>query len=104
MGTAGHYTPPSPPAPRRERARVVTNSSGDAVATWSPPFDAPPIITATVEVGDGFRSLRVAANTSTTTTVHVDVSAGVTLLGIGVLAVGAPASGVTVHLMAEEAA
>ncbi|MDH6189125.1 hypothetical protein EES44_24290 [Streptomyces sp. ADI96-15] len=103
MGTSGHYTPPSAPAPRQARARVVTNSSGNAVATWSPPFDAPPIITATVEAGAGFRSLRVAANSSASTTVHVDQTNGVTLLGIGVLAVGTDAVGVTVHVTATEA-
>ncbi|MEZ7005829.1 hypothetical protein [Streptomyces sp. AD55] len=68
--------------------------------TWSPPFAAPPVIAATVEAGSGFRSVRIAANSPSSTTVHVDVSAGVTLLGIGVLAVGTNASGVTVHCTA----
>lgn len=39
VSTAGHY---SPPAPRVARATAVTNGSGDAVFTWSPPFAAPP--------------------------------------------------------------
>jgi hypothetical protein len=78
----------------------VTNGSGDAVFTWSPPFDAPPVIEATVQAGAGFRSLRIAANSPSSTTVHVDQSAGVTLLGIGVLAVGTNAAGVTVHVLA----
>lgn len=99
MSTAGHYTPASP---RQAHARAVTDGSGDAVITWSPPFAAPPIVTATVEAGNGFRSLRIAANSATSTTVHVDVSTGVTLLGIGVLALGAAASGVTVHVTATE--
>lgn len=99
MTTSGHYTPTHA---RQAHARAVTNSSGDATITWSPPFGAPPIITATVEAGSGFRSLRVAANSATSTTIHVDVSTGVTLLGIGVLALGAAASGVTVHVTATE--
>ncbi|NDK24647.1 hypothetical protein FSY75_09195 [Streptomyces sp. TR1341] len=97
MSTAGHY---SPPAPRVARATAVTNGNGDAVFTWSPPFDAPPVIEATVQAGGGFRSLRIAANSASSTTVHVDQSAGVTLLGIGVLAVGTNAAGVTVHCTA----
>ncbi|MGW6391219.1 hypothetical protein ACWFR1_12120 [Streptomyces sp. NPDC055103] len=70
------------------------------VSTWSPAFAAPPVVTASVQAGDGFRSVRIAANSAASTTVHVDASAGVTLLGIGVLAVGAPAAGVTVHVHA----
>lgn len=70
--------------------------------TWLPPFAAPPVISATVQAGAGFRSVRIAANSAASTTVHVDVSAGVTLLGIGVLAVGAAAPGVTVHVQAIE--
>ncbi|NEA39273.1 hypothetical protein [Streptomyces sp. SID11385] len=97
MTTHGHY---APPARRVDRAVGVTGSGGDVTFTWSPPFDAPPVIEATVQAGAGFRSLRIAANTGGSTTVHVDVSAGVTLLGIGVLAVGAAASGVTVHCTA----
>ncbi|MEU5834473.1 hypothetical protein ABZ820_12485 [Streptomyces diacarni] len=80
----------------------MTNASGDAVVTWSPPFSAPPVISATVEAEAGFRSVRIAANSGGSTTVHVDVSAGVSLLGIGVLAVGAPAAEVTVHVTATE--
>lgn len=90
-------------APRTERAVGVANASGDVVLTWSPPFAAPPVVTATVHAGAGFRSIRVAASSAASTTVHVDVSAGVTLLGIGVLAVGAAAAGVTVHVHAVEA-
>ncbi|MFC8723765.1 hypothetical protein [Streptomyces bacillaris] len=97
MSTAGHY---NPPAARRERATAVTNSGGDAVFTWSPPFPAPPVIEATVQAGAGFRSLRIAANSASSTTVHVDQSTGVTLLGIGVLAIGTNAVGVTVHCTA----
>ncbi|MFD0208938.1 hypothetical protein ACFVH9_07360 [Streptomyces hirsutus] len=97
MSTSARYSPPSP---RTVRVRAATNGSGDAVFTWSPPFAVPPVIQATVEAGAGFRSLRIASNSAGSTTVHVDASAGVTLLGIGVLAVGTPAAGVTVHVTA----
>ncbi|MEV8208727.1 hypothetical protein AB0P40_26470 [Streptomyces sp. NPDC079189] len=99
MSTSGNVTSRSP---RVGRAAGVTNGSGDVVFTWLPPFAAPPVISATVQAGAGFRSVRIAANSAASTTVHVDVSAGVTLLGIGVLAVGAAAPGVTVHIQAIE--
>ncbi|TFV33233.1 hypothetical protein E4K10_30740 [Streptomyces sp. T1317-0309] len=94
MSTSGRV--PSGVA-RIDRATAVTNSAGDAVFTWTPPFPGNPIVTATVEAGAGFRSVRIAANAPGSTTIHVDASAGITLLGIGVLAVGTPAAGVTVH-------
>ncbi|MEW2066643.1 hypothetical protein [Streptomyces sp. NPDC007346] len=100
MSTDGQV---NPTAPRTARAVGVTNASGDLAVTWSPPFAAPPVVTSTVQAGAGFRSTRIAANSAASTTIHVDVSAGVTLLGIGVLAVGAPAAGVTVHVHAVEA-
>lgn len=87
---------------RVERATGVTNSGGDVTFTWSPPFSGPPIISATVEAGAGFRSLRIADNTASATTVHVDQTNGLTLLGVGVLAIGTNAAGVTVHATATE--
>ncbi|WP_030925385.1 hypothetical protein [Streptosporangium amethystogenes] len=99
MATGGEYTPP----PRRvERSKGVTNGSGDVTFVWSPPFAVPPIVALSVEAGAGFRSTRIASNSAASTVGHVDVSAGVTLLGIGVLAVGAAAAGVTVHAVAIE--
>ncbi|MFC7791417.1 hypothetical protein [Streptomyces cinereoruber] len=95
MGTAGDYEAPQR---RQERATAVTGANGVATFTWpAGAFAAPPVVTLTVEAGDGFRSVRIASNTATQTTAHVLVAAGVTLLGIGVLAVGANAAGVTVH-------
>ncbi|MFF2964228.1 hypothetical protein ACFVT1_36295 [Streptomyces sp. NPDC057963] len=105
-GPAGPQGPAgdrAPAGPRIEHRTAVTGAAGDAVFTWSPPFAAPPVVTATVEAGAGFRSTRLAAHSGASTTVHVDVSAGVTLLGIGVLAFGAAAAGVTVHVHAIEA-
>ncbi|MET7809750.1 hypothetical protein ABZT26_02685 [Streptomyces sp. NPDC005395] len=97
MTTHGYYTPP---ARRVARAKAVTNGSGEAVFTWDPPFAGPPVVTLAVEAGAGFRSARVAANTARQTTVNVQATTGVTLLGIGVLALGTAAAGVTVHATA----
>ncbi|MGW3510170.1 hypothetical protein [Streptomyces sp. NPDC000994] len=92
MSTEGAYTPLTP---RVERATGVTDGSGNVTFTWPvAAFSAPPVVTLTVQGGDGFRSVRISANSATA---QVLVAAGVTLLGIGVLAAGAPASGVTVH-------
>ncbi|PSK57988.1 hypothetical protein B0E38_01833 [Streptomyces sp. 111WW2] len=98
MSTAGDYETP----PRRiERATAVTNGSGNAVFTWpAGAFTAPPVVTVGLQGASGFRSHSITANSATSTTVNVLAAAGVTLLGIGVLAVGAPAAGVTVHVQA----
>jgi len=70
---------------------------------WPPgTFTAPPVVTVALEAGAGFRSARISANTAAQTQVSVLTAAGVTLLGIGVLATGTPASGVTVHAHATQ--
>lgn len=102
-GPQGVPGDPASAGPRTERRTAVTNAAGDVTLTWSPAFTAPPVVTATVEAGVGYRSIRIAANSGVSTTVHVDVSAGVTLLGIGVLAIGTAAAGVAVHVHAVEA-
>ncbi|MFJ3249063.1 hypothetical protein [Streptomyces sp. NPDC086782] len=95
MSTAGSYVTPRP---RVERATGVTDGSGNVVFTWpAGAFSAPPVVTVSVQGGDAFRSARIASNSATQTTASVLAAAGVTLLGLGVLAVGAPAAGVTVH-------
>ncbi|MET9040889.1 hypothetical protein [Streptomyces mirabilis] len=95
MSTAGRYTPASP---RVERATGVTDGSGNVTFPWpAGAFSASPVVTIGVQGASAFRSHAISANSATSTTVNVLVSAGVTLLGIGVLAVGAPAAGVTVH-------
>ena len=81
--------------------RAVTDADGNAVFTWPPgAFTGPPVVTLGVEAGGGFHSARITANGTGTTTVNVLRASGVTLLGVGVLAVGAPAAGVTVHAAA----
>ncbi|MGY3199710.1 hypothetical protein [Streptomyces sp. TE5632] len=98
MGTAGDYEAPQR---REERATAVTDGNGNAVFNWPVgAFSAPPVVTVGLQAGSAFRSHSIAANSATSTTVNVLAAAGVTLLGIGVLAVGAPAAGVTVHVQA----
>lgn len=95
MPTRGHYTPISG---RVERATGVTDASGNVTFTWpAGTFPVAPVVTVGLQAAAGFRVHAITANSATATTVNVQASAGVTLLGIGVLAVGAPAAGVTVH-------
>ncbi|MEU9576310.1 hypothetical protein [Streptomyces chilikensis] len=101
MSTSGDYE-----VPQRREERVTAVTDGDGVATFNWPagaFSGPPVVTLAVEAGAGFRSARIASNTATQTTVHVLAAAGVTLLGIGVLAAGVNAPGVTVHAHATAA-
>lgn len=101
MSTSGSY---QRPGGRVERATGVTDGSGNVVLTWpAGAFTAPPVVTVSVQGGTAFRSYSITANTAAATTVNVQAAAGVTLLGIGVLAVGAPAAGVTVHAIATAA-
>jgi hypothetical protein len=87
-----------------ERATGVTDGSGNVTFPWPVgAFTAPPVVTLAVQAGDGFRSARISTNSATSTTVNVLAAAGVTLLGIGVLAAGSPAAGVTVHAQATAA-
>ncbi|AIV35617.1 hypothetical protein [Streptomyces sp. CCM_MD2014] len=95
-GTDGSYA--RPPGPRVEAARGVTDGSGNVTFTWPPgAFAAPPVVTIGLQGAAGFRVHSITGNTAAATTVNVQASTGVTLLGIGVLAVGGPAAGVTVH-------
>ncbi|MCF3960614.1 hypothetical protein [Streptomyces fuscigenes] len=101
-GTSGAYTPPVRGVV--ERATGVTDGSGNVTFTWPPGrFTAPPVVTVGLQGTAGFRSYAITANTTAATTVNVQASAGITLLGLGVLAVGAAAPGVTVHAHATAA-
>lgn len=101
MSTGGSY---QRPGGRVERAIGVTDANGNVTFSWpQDAFTAPPVVTLAVQGGDAFRSARISANTATSTTVTVLAAAGVTLLGIGVLAAGGPAAGVTVHAQATAA-
>ncbi|MGW2951498.1 hypothetical protein [Streptomyces eurythermus] len=95
MSTRGDY---QPPAPRIERATGTTDGNGNVTFTWPVgAFTVPPVVTIGLQGASAFRSHAITANSAASTTVNVLASAGVTLLGIGVLAVGTPAAGVVVH-------
>ncbi|WP_309317389.1 hypothetical protein [Streptomyces salinarius] len=98
MPTRGHYTPVSG---RVERATGVTDASGNAVFNWpAGVFSAPPVVTVALQGPAGFRSHTVTANSATATTVNVQGSPVVSLLGIQILAAATPAAGITVHVHA----
>ena len=100
MSTDGDYEAPQR---RQERAKAVTDGNGIATFNWpAGAFAGPPVVALAVEAGAGFRSARIASNTAAQTTVHVLAAAGVTVLGIGVLATGSNAPGVTVHATATD--
>lgn len=98
MPTRGHYTPISG---RVERATGVTDGSGNVTFTWpAGTFAVPPVVTVALRGDTGFRSHTVTANSATSTTVNVQGSPVVSLLGIQILAAASPAAGVTVHVHA----
>ncbi|MFJ6014463.1 hypothetical protein [Streptomyces sp. NPDC092952] len=108
-GPPGEPGPPGAPGEpgglgvRMARATAVTNSSGQAVVVWNPPFVAPPVVTLAVQASSGgFRSARITANSPSSTTVQAGGAAVVELLGISLLAAALPAAGATVHLTATE--
>jgi hypothetical protein len=98
-GTTGGITPQGP---RVERARGVTDGSGNVTFTWpAGAFTAPPVVAHSIEAAAvGVRSARIVSNTAAATTLQVLVTTGVTVLGISVLGPGVAAAGVTVHAVA----
>jgi hypothetical protein len=101
MSTAGSYMPPAPPLPQAARARAITGADGRAVLAWPEGlFTASSVVTLAIEDDEGALTARIDTATATQADVAVVRSAGVPLLGIGVLAVGAPAAEVTVHAIA----
>jgi hypothetical protein len=104
-GTGGFYVP-QPAAPRAVwAAAAVTDGSG--VATFTYPaglFTAAPVAAVEIQGGNGNAKFhKITSNTPAGCTVQVLQAAGVTLLGIGVLAASVPEAGVTVHLHATTA-
>lgn len=104
-GTAGSYSPPAPAVRPVWRGTAVSAANG--VATFTYPvgrFTAPPVLAVAIESANtNMKTHRVLSNTALGATVLVLAAAGVTLLGIGVLAVGAAEAGATVHLHAGDA-
>jgi hypothetical protein len=84
---------------------AVTDAAG--VATFTYPagrFTAPPVAAVEIQGGNGNAKFhKISAHSAAATSVLVQAAAGVTVLGLGVLAVAAPEAGVTVHLHATTA-
>lgn len=98
MGTSGDYEAPVPPANRVFSASGVTDASGNVVFTFTPPFPAAPKVTHAVQtaVGD-ITECRISTLTAASVTFNARRAPAVVLLGISVLQVPVPATGVTVH-------
>ncbi|MER6828891.1 hypothetical protein ABT352_23120 [Streptosporangium sp. NPDC000563] len=101
MATSGEYTP----ARRRVFAATgITNASGNVVFNFNPAFTGVPVITHATQTGVAdLTECRITSLSASSVTFNVRRSPAVTLLGISVVQVPQPASGVTVHCMAVEA-
>ena len=93
--------------PRIVAARGLTDSDGNISFTFDPPFDSDPVVTVAVgrNLGPGNSAAyfhKVSSVTPSEVTIHLDQSLSVTVQGLGVLAVQAPASGFTVSIIAME--
>jgi hypothetical protein len=93
-----------PTAARRVfAAKGVSDASGNAVFTFSPPFPAAPVVSVGLETTNtNATEARVTALSASSCTVNVRQSPGVVILGISVLQVPQPLAGATVHLLAIE--
>lgn len=94
-----------PTATRRiMAASAVTDASGNAVFTFSPPFATVPKVAHALETANtNATEARVTALTASSCTVQARQSPGVVILGISVLQVPQALVGATVHLHAIEA-
>ena len=106
MGTQCSFdVPVNVPAARRVFAgAAVSDASGNAVFTFTPPFAVPPIVNqAVVTTNANATEARVVALSASSCTVNVRQSPGVVVLGLSVLQVPGPLAGATVHLHAVDA-
>jgi len=86
-------------------AKAVTDASGNAVFTFSPPFASAPVVTQSLQTTNtNATEARVTALTTTGCTIQARQSPGVVILGISVLQVPQALVGATVHLIAVDAA
>ena len=82
-------------------AKLVSDASGNATFTFTPPFAVPPVVSVGLETTNtNATEARVTALTASSCTVNVRQSPGVVILGISVLQVPQPLVGATVHLEA----
>lgn len=76
----------------------VSDGSGNVTFAFTPPFPAAPVVTHAVQTGiTDVTECRVSALSASSVTFNVRRSPAVVILGISVLQVPIPASGVTVH-------
>ena len=86
-------------------AKAVTDGSGNATFTFSPPFAAAPVVSQALETSNtNATEARVTALSASSCTSQARQSPGVVILGISVLQVPQPLVGATVHLIAVDAA
>lgn len=83
---------------------AVSNASGDATFTFTPPFATVPVVGVAVQTANtNTTEARITALTASSCTVNVRGSAVLVVLGLNVLGAPAPLAGATVHLEALEA-
>lgn len=96
---AGYSTHPK----ESQTIRATTDASGSYTWTFPNPYPVGvvPIVTASVEdpTADSISSIKVVSISNTSATVRINETAGVTVLGVGVLALSAP-SATVIHLTA----
>ncbi|MFF3441759.1 hypothetical protein [Streptosporangium sp. NPDC002721] len=101
MATSGEYMPPE----RRVFAATgTTNALGSVVFTFNPPFTSVPVISHATQTGaTDLTECRITSVSVSSVTFNVRRSPSVSILGISVLQVPQPASGVIVHCTAVQA-
>jgi hypothetical protein len=100
-GTAGAV---ELPGRRVFAATGVSAANGQVAFVFTPPFAAAPVVTHAVQTAiPDITECRISALSAAGVTFTVRRSPAVTVLGISVLQVPQPASGVTVHCVAVEA-
>lgn len=95
----------APNAARRVFAgTAVSNASGDATFTFSPPFSAAPVASVGLQTSNtNATEARTTALSASSCTVNVRQSPSVVILGFSVLQTPQALAGATVHLVAVEA-
>lgn len=106
LASAGPQGPAGPPGPglKSVRATGVTDASGNVVFNLAAAaFAAAPVVSHAVQTAlTDLVECRITALSATSVTFNVRRSPAVVILGISVLQVPQPASGVTVHMHAIE--
>ncbi|MCM1964837.1 hypothetical protein [Streptomyces sp. G1] len=97
-GTRWVVKSPSSVARRIFAGTGVSDGSGNVTFTFTPPFPSSPVVTHAVQTAiTDVTECRISALSASSVTFNVRRSPAVVILGISVLQVPVPASGVTVH-------